>query len=64
MSKLVVISKEQRADLGESLSVRFGSEIQPNGNYTYVIIEKGGRSIALTPEQAKSLAKQIQGRIA
>lgn len=64
MSKLVAISKEQLADLGESLSVRFGANIQPDGNYTYVIIEKGGRNIALTPEQAKSLAEQIKGRIA
>lgn len=54
---------ELQHDLTEALTVKFGAEIQPDGEIAWVTIEKFGQRINLTPKQAVSLAEQIRQRV-
>lgn len=46
----------------DAITVAFGAKLEPNGDVTRVRITKGDKELLLTPEQAKSLANQINGR--
>lgn len=56
-------AEDVKDDLEKKVEVGFGQETS-SGDPVYVRVAKSGKEIYLTPEQARSLAKEISEKLA